>query len=273
MSDKLIDIERIIKKKNPKLLRWLPGFVLSYLKKTLHQEEINQTLEDNREIKDADFCNLLLSKFNIKIETTGLENIPVEGGAIFVANHPLGGMDAIGIVASVAPIRQDIKFIVNDVLLHIQNLKNLFVGINKFGKNGASSFQDIAELFQSNQAIFVFPAGLVSRKIKGKVQDIEWKKTFVTQAIQTQKPIIPIFIEGQLSPFFYRLHLLRQKIGIKASIEMFYLADELFKQKGKTIRIHFGKAIPSESLKNGKSHKQIAQDIRSIVYSLPVKNN
>lgn len=272
MTEKLIDIERIIQKKNPRLLKWLPGFVLSYLKKTLHQEEINNTLEEYKALKDAAFCDKLLALFNITIETEGLENIPRSGGAIFVANHPLGGMDAIGIVSCVSPIRSDIKFIVNDVLLHIQNLKNLFVGINKFGKNASTSIQGVTDLFQSDQAIFIFPAGLVSRKIEGKVQDIEWKKTFVTQAINTQKPIIPIYIEGQLSPFFYRLHQWRKRLGIKASIEMFYLADELFKQKGRTIRIHFGAPILPDNLKNGKSHKQIAQDIRSIVYSLPSKN-
>lgn len=268
MGSKLIDVEKLIKQKNPGLLKWLPKFVVNYLKRILHQEEINYTLETNSHIIDQDFCKLLIDKFEIKVKVHGLENVPKSGGSIFVSNHPLGGMDAIALVHAIAPIRKDIKFIVNDVLLHLNNLKNLFVGINKFGDSGKGALQGVNDLFASDKAVFIFPAGLVSRKIGGKVRDLEWKKTFVSQALKTNKPIVPIFLDGELSNFFYRLHKVRSFLGLKANIEMLYLADELFKQKGKTIDIYFGTPIKPEEIDQKKSHRAVAQEIKEIVYSL-----
>jgi putative hemolysin len=268
MSNKLIDVERLIKHKSPRLNKWLPGFVVRYLKKILHQKEINDFIETNRDVKDEDFCNKVLEKFNVKLNISGTENIPLSGGCIFVANHPLGGMDALAIVSALAPIRKDIKFIVNDVLLQLESLNNMFVGINKFGKNGVGALQSVNDLFASEYAVFIFPAGYVSRKKNGVVRDVEWKKSFVSQAVKFNKPIVPIYLDGELSPFFYRLSNFRKFIGIKLNIEMLYLADELFKQKNKEIKIKIGKAILPLEISSQKSHKQVAEDIKNIVYSL-----
>jgi putative hemolysin len=88
-------------------------------------------------------------------------------------------------------------------------------------------------MFNSDKAICIFPAGLVSRKQQGVIKDLEWKRTFVTYAKTTGHPIIPIHIEGKLSRFFYGLHRLRTWLGIKTTLEMLYLADELYKQRAR----------------------------------------
>ncbi len=268
MQEKLIDIEKVIKSKNPKLLRWLPQFLINYLKRKLHQDEVNQVLYENSELYDYDFCQELIHRFNIKIEVKGLENIPKEGGYIFASNHPLGGMDAMALVTVMAPIRTDIKFIVNDILLTLKNLKGLFVGVNKHGVNSKESLNMVDELFASNQAIFVFPAGLVSRRKNGIVADLEWKKTFITRAKKHQKSIIPVYVGGSLSNFFYHLSNLRTNLGIKANLEMLYLADETFKQKNKTLTIIFGKPIPSSFFDCSKSDKEWAKWMENKVHTM-----
>ena len=169
MQEKFIDIEKVIKSKNPKLLKWLPKFILSYLKRILHQEEINRILAENKNLFNYDFARDIIKRFNVKVNAYGLENIPKDGGYIFASNHPLGGMDAMAIVTEVNPIRDDIKFIVNDLLLNLSNLKGMFVGVDKHGANAKESLQKVNELFSSDKAVFLFPAGLVSRKKKGKV--------------------------------------------------------------------------------------------------------
>lgn len=179
---KFIDVERLIESKNPKLLKRLPRFVINYLKRIVHQSEINTILEENENVKGVDFCKDIISRFNITVESYGVENIPKDEGVIFVSNHPLGGMDAMAIVKEVAPVRKDIMFIVNDLLLSLENLKGLFVGVDKHGVNAKESLQKVNELFESDKAVFLFPAGLVSRKKKGVVRDLEWKKTFVSRA-------------------------------------------------------------------------------------------
>lgn len=268
MEDKFIDIEKLIGSKNPRLLKTLPTFLLNYLKKTIHQEEINQILAENKDKHDYDFCHDIIERFNITVKVHNEQNIVTEGGCIYVVNHPLGGMDAMAIVDAMHKYRKDIKFIVNDILLHLKNLQGLFVGVNKHGVNSKNSLQEVNDLFASDKAVFIFPAGLVSRKKKGKVADLTWKKTFVTRARKFNKQIIPVYLEGELTNFFYRLSNFRTAIGIKANIEMLYLAQELFKQKNKTIDIVFGEPILPTVLKDGKSDQEWADKIKETVYSL-----
>ena len=267
-EEKFIDIERLISEKNPKALKWTPQFLLNYLKRKLHQDEINQVLKENKDLYDHDFCNNIIDRFNIKVVNEGTEHIPSEEGAIFVVNHPLGGMDALSIIHSIGEFRTDVKFIVNDILLNLKNLKGIFVGINKHGANSKKSISQLDELFASDHAIFIFPAGLVSRKNKKKIIDLEWKKTFVSRAKKYNKPVVPVHLDGELTKFFYNLANFRSKIGIKMNIEMLYLADELFKQKNRTIRITYGRPISPSLFDESKKDIEWAQWVKEQVYLL-----
>jgi putative hemolysin len=269
---KFIDVERLIASKSPRALKWTPRFLIRYLKRKLHQDEINQILEENKDIYDYDFCNDIIKRFNIDVVSQNIDNIPLEGGAIFVVNHPLGGMDAMSIIHSVSNHRKDVKFIVNDLLLNLKNLNGIFAGVNKHGENSKESLKALNDLFASEKAIFVFPAGLVSRRKKRKVQDLEWKKTFVSRSKKYGKPVIPVHLDGQLTSFFYNLANFRTRIGVKTNIEMLYLADELFKQKDKTIRITYGQPIPAATFDKSKNDKEWAQWVKEKVYDLKQKD-
>lgn len=268
MAQKFVDVRGIIASKNPKLLKWLPRFIFRYIVRILHQDDVNQFMNDNADKHGKDFCQAVIEYFNFTVNVKGLENIPREGGCIFVANHPLGGMDAMAIVTAIHDIRPDVKFIVNDILLNVKNLKDQFVGVNKVGKNAAASLQLVDELFSSDQAVFIFPAGLVSRRKKGEVMDLDWKKTFVTRARKYNRTIVPVYIEGQLSNFFYRLSNLRTSLGIKANIEMFYLVNEFFKQKDVTMDLIFGEPIESQTFDKSKSDIKWAAFMKDKVYQL-----
>ena len=268
MKGKFIDVEKIIDGKNPAILKWTPKFLLNYLKKTIHQEDINKVLSENKDKFDYEFCVDIIKRFNIKVEVEGVENVPKKGGCILAANHPLGGMDAIAIVTVINSYRSDIQFIVNDILLHLKNLKGMFVGVNKHGSNSKESLRSVGDLFSSDKATFVFPAGLVSRKRKGKIQDLEWKKAFITQAKKHDKVIVPVYVEGSLTNFFYNLSNFRTTIGIKANIEMLYLAKETFKQKNKTIKIIFGEPIEPSFFDKSKHDKEWAMWVKDKVYQL-----
>jgi putative hemolysin len=120
----------------------------------------------------------------------------------------------------------------------------------------------------TDEAIGFFPAGLVSRKQKnGLIRDLDWKKSFVTQAIDHKHLIVPVFIEGENSKFFYQFANFRKNIGIKANIEMLFLPDEMFKKKGHSIKVHFGKAFDPTALDKSKSHKNWADHIKKYIYS------
>ena len=268
MGEKLIDIERLFESKNPKLLKWLPRFVINYLKRIIHQDEVNDFIDSQKGQTGEGFCKAVIPYIGVNVSMLGKENIPRTGACIFVCNHPLGGMDAMTLVEEVYSIRPDMKFIVNDVLLHLPNLKGMFQGVNKHGANASNSLKEVNELFASDSAIFLFPSGLVSRRKKGLVRDLEWKKTFITRAKKYKIPVVPIHIEGRLSNFFYNLSNIRENLGVKANIEMLYLVNELYKQKGKSIKITIGNPINSEKFTSEKNDKEWADWVRNKMYQL-----
>lgn len=268
MKKQFINIDQLIQEKNPKLYRWLPKFLINYLKRTIHQDEANKIIADNEGANGYAFSLAVIQHLGINVNVKGLENIPNTGGVIFVVNHPLGGMDALAIIKEVYPIRPDLKFVVNDLLMHLPNLKDLFVGVNKHGTNTKDSLNELNEVFESDRAIFVFPAGLVSRRKNKTVADLAWKKTFITRSKKYEKAVIPIHLDGELTRFFYRLSNFRTALGIKANIEMLYLVDELFKQKGKTLAITIGEPIPHTTFDARKKDAEWARWVKKKLYAL-----
>jgi putative hemolysin len=214
-----------------------------------------------------DFVYSILRDFNTHLITRNEENIPEEGRYIVVANHPLGGLDGIALMGAVGKVRSDIVFPVNDLLLNLPNLRELFIPINKHGSN-AQNVQIINDTFASDKTILYFPAGLVSRKQKGEIKDLPWHKSFLTKAKRYERDIIPAYIHGRNTNFFYNLANLRKILGIKTNIEMLYLVDEMYKQNDKTIDITFGKPLSYKTFDKSHPDSYWAEMLKEKVYEL-----
>jgi putative hemolysin len=263
-----IDVEKIINSKNPAFKKAIPRFVINYLKKIIHQDELNEFLEKYGHLRDAQLIEAGLRHFEIKFKVSGTENIPLTGRHIFVSNHPLGGLDGLVFIYEISRIYSDIKFPVNDILVNIENLRGIFLPVNKLGSQGKEIVRGIEEAYASNTQILYFPAGLCSRKRRGIIRDLQWQKSFITKARQHKRDIIPAYFSGRNSNFFYKLANIRKFFGIKMNIEMIFLADEMFKQKDKEISLVFGKPISWETFDNSRSAPEWAEWVKSISYEL-----
>ena len=264
---KFIDIDKVLKEKAPKVKKWMPRFVVKYLKRKLHEDDINAAMHALKDRYGIDFNNGCIEMLGAEVVAVNSHHIPKSGGIILAANHPLGGLDGMAFVKAIGEVRPDIHFVVNYVLKNLKNYGDVFIGINKIKSTSPTSLRTIESVLMTDEAVGFFPAGLVSRKQKGVIMDLEWKKSFVTQAIDHKRMIVPVFIEGANSKFFYRFANFRKKIGIKANIEMLLLPDEMFKQKGHTVKVHFGKAFDTAILDKRKSHKDWAAHIKQYIYS------
>ena len=272
MSDKkYIDIEKIFKEKNPGAYKWTPKFLISYIKKVVHESDINRFENANHDKFEFDYLDAALDEVNAKITYSGLENVPRSGACIIASNHPLGGIDGMALLQIVGKVRKDLSFLVNDMLTKLVNFGKLFVPVNKVGATSGQNLRRIDEVYASDGVTMIFPAGLVSRKIKGEVQDLKWNRSFIKKAVQYQQPIVPVLIDGRLSPFFYRLSSFRKGIGVKANIEMLYLVNELYKLKNNATHITFGKAISPAIFDKSKSHDEWAELMRRFVYELKAR--
>jgi len=268
-----IDIKEILRTKAPRTARKIPSFVINALAKIVHQDEINQFLRDNEGVVGVDMMNRLIDFYNININIIGEENLPdFNTKCIFASNHPLGGADGICLSSYLGKkYDQHIKYIVNDILYFIEPLRPIFVPVNKHGDQGRKAAKSLNEAFASEDQIITFPAGLCSRKIKGKIYDLEWKKMFITKAIEYKRDVVPVYFEAKNSNFFYNLANLRRLFRIKFNIEMLFLPDELFKlkrAKKTSFTIYFGKPIAWQTFNSSENAQHWTNYVKQTVYDL-----
>ena len=269
---KPIVLRELIAEKNSKLAARIPGFVYGLINRLLHIREINEIIRRYGHLKGVPFIEAVLQYFDVKVVLRGEENLPVSGQYIFASNHPLGGFDGLMLIKAVSDRMGKSLFLVRDELTKIPPLASLFIPINKFGDQRRSA-NLINEAYESDSQILIFPAGLASRKIRGKIVDLSWQKHFIHKSIEYHRDVIPVYINGKNSWFFYWLANFRKKIGIRINIEMFLLSDELFKNRGKTFVISFGKPIPWNRFDHTKSAIEWASVVKDIVYELPHERN
>ncbi|PXX96820.1 glycerol acyltransferase [Marinifilum breve] len=263
-----IDIEKVFASKSKKLAKLLPGFIVRYLKRIIHQDEINDFLSRNYQKQGIEFADSVLEELDIKFKIEGLENIDKNGRYLFASNHPLGGPDGIILISIFGKEFSSIRFLVNDILMNIKNLNDVFIPINKHGGQAKAAAILLESAYQSEATIITFPAGLVSRKQKGKIEDLEWKKSFIAKAIKHKRDIVPIHMDGRNSNFFYNLANLRKFFGLKSNLEMLYLPNELFKQRGKTFTVRIGKPVSYKTFDKSLSYDKWAEKIKRESYKL-----
>lgn len=270
----LIDIDKVLRTKAPGKSKYIPKFVASYLKKIVHQEELNEFLLRVRDRVGVDFLEASMDFLDAKVDVKGAENFPKDGLYTFVSNHPLGGLDgvAVGYVLG-KHYNGKIKYLVNDLLMNLHNLAPLCIPVNKTGSQ-ARNFPAMVEAgFRSDNHLIMFPAGICSRRQNGVIKDLEWKKAFIVKSVQTQRDVVPMYFEGQNSDFFYNLANIRKKLGIKANIEMLYLANEMFKNRHKTFTLTIGKPISWQTFDDSKSPAEWADFVREMVYKLKIQKD
>ncbi len=266
---KTIDIEKAIRNGSSRFFKSLPRFVIKLIIKIISQEELNSTIYNNREKNGVPFINGVLHDWNVKVEIKGAENVPPSGRFIFVGNHPVGGMDALSILSMIYNFFPDVVSPSNELLKTIPNLRPLILGLNVFGRSTKDTANKINELFESDIQVMMFPAGEVSRRKKGIISDPVWQKSFISKAIQHKRDIIPVFIEGRNSDFFYNVANLRKFLGIKMYIETLLLPREMLKQRNSTITINIGKPVSYQTLTKEFTHAEWALKVKSIAYSIP----
>ena len=263
-----IDLRKIFANKNPKLAPFVPGFIYTYLNHMLHVQEMNNFLKNHGDKLNYDFIAAIIEEFNVTTTFRGQENLPAEGRFIFASNHPLGGFDGMILLKMLTEKYGKIKSISNDILLNIKNMESLFLPINKHGNQSIEVARKFDEIMRSEIQILTFPAGLVSRRNKGIIRDVPWKKSFITKSIQFKRDIIPIHITGRCTNFFYNIANLRKFLGIKSNLEMFFLADETFKHRNKHFDITIGPPVSWQTFDKSKKPQEWALLMQDYVYTL-----
>ena len=274
--EKTIDIKRILKDKMGSKARFVPCFLVAWLKKIIHEDEVNRFLWENRNLKGTEWLTACVQYLDMTLDIVGAENLPDKNDGklyTFVSNHPLGGQDGVSL-GSIIGRHYDGKFryLVNDLLLNLPGLKPVSIGINKTGKQSRDFPRMVEAGFNSDNHLLMFPAGLNSRRINGEIHDLPWKKTFITKSVETHRDVVPIHFSGQNSKRFYRIAKLSDRY-LPFNLAMLFLVDEMYQNVGKTFRITIGKPIPWQTFNKTKTPMEWANFVEERVYALSSNDN
>ncbi|MBF1521769.1 MAG: glycerol acyltransferase [Prevotella salivae] len=274
--EKTIDIKRILKDKMGSKARFVPCFLVAWLKKIIHEDEVNRFLWENRNLKGTEWLTACVQYLDMTLDIVGAENLPDKNDGklyTFVSNHPLGGQDGVSL-GSIIGRHYDGKFryLVNDLLLNLPGLKPVSIGINKTGKQSRDFPRMVEAGFNSDNHLLMFPAGLNSRRINGEIHDLPWKKTFIAKSVETHRDVVPIHFSGQNSKRFYRIAKFSDRY-LPFNLAMLFLVDEMYRNVGKTFRITIGKPIPWQTFNKTKTPMEWANFVEERVYALSSNDN
>lgn len=266
-----IDLDAVLDAKLGSKARWVPQFAIDWLKRTVHQEELNEILSRYPGVEGAEFCDAMLREFGLDIEVRYPCGVPDKDDrrVIIVSNHPLGGLDGIALISWATKFYGvEPRFVVNDILMAVKPLRRVFIPVNKHGAQSRESLKALDEEMAGDRPIIIFPAGLVSRmRSGGEIRDLKWNKMFVTKALQFHRDVVPVHFGGHNSDFFYKLALWRKRLFVPFNIEMLYLPDELMRSRSKHFTVTVCSTIGRQAF-TGERPAAAAKKIKHLVYSL-----
>ena len=271
ITENTIDIDKILHDKMGDKAKWVPGLLVNWLKRIVHQDQVNKFLWDSRDKTGTEWLEECVRYLEMTLVVKGRENLPdPQDGRLytFVSNHPLGGQDGVAL-GSIIGRHYDSRFryLVNDLLMNLPGLAPLCIPINKTGHQSRNFPAMVKAGFESQNHMLMYPAGLCSRKHNGVIRDIPWTKTFIVKSVEHHRDVVPIHFSGQNSKFFYRLANFSDRF-LPFNLAMLFLVDEMYKNVGKTFEVKIGKPIPWQTFDKGRTPMEWAQYVKDQVYSL-----
>jgi putative hemolysin len=234
-------------------------------------ERANSFYAQVRGLPSDQFIDALFERMHLRVEWNAedLERIPAEGPFWLIANHPMGMWDGMIMMKILKERRPEFKVITMFFLERLAELRPHIIPVNNWNDkrdlrvNTKPMREILGTLTQEGNPVALFPGGSVSRFIlrRGRVTDPEWNPTSIKMMEKVEVPILPMFIEGGNSRWFYTLSFL------SATLRRGRNFGEFFNKRGKTVRIHIGEAI-TPAMRKDWTTEQFGQQLRKSVYDL-----
>jgi putative hemolysin len=269
----MFSVEQVIEKRFPGFTHRSPRLgktLLSVLRFICREREFRQFKETYPHAEGFDFVYQVLKYFDFGYRTRAneREHIPSSGRVVIIANHPIGSLDGLALLDMVGEIRPDVKAVANEMLYSLEPLRSLLLPVdNMTGRTRKEQLKAIHRHLDQDGAIIIFPAGEVSRVGPKGIKDGHWHSGFLRFAKQNHAPVLPVFIDGRNSIFFYGLSL------IVKPISTLWLIREMFKHARNEVDIHIGHLIYPEQFNALELNPAaITRVFKKQVYALPKKN-
>ena len=269
----MLSIESVIEQRFPGFTQRRPLLgktLLRFLRFLCHESEFKQFAEHYPHLEGFDFVEQVLEYFDFsyRVKASEIERIPTHGRVVIIANHPIGSLDGLALLKMVGEIRPDVKAVANEILSALDPLQSLLLPVdNMTGRSGKDQLLAIHNHLQGEGAIIIFPAGEVSRMSPKGIRDGRWNNGFLRFATKQKAPILPMFVDGRNSIFFYSLSFFAKPIST------LWLIREMFKQAKNHVDISVGHMVYPEQYQGlNLKPDAVAKLFKKHVYRLPKKN-
>ncbi len=228
--------------------------------------------------KFAPLLYLLYKKY-FRVETSGVENLPPEGRAIFIGNHggqiPLDAMMAgLALLLDGEPPRIP-RAMVERWVPTVPFVSSLFTRIGAM----VGDPMNCREILEHDQSVLVFPEGVrgSGKLFKDRYQLQRFGTGFMRLALETKSPIVPVAIIGteETYPSVYNFEALAKLIGAPyVPITPFFPLFGLFGliPLPSKVTVRFGKPIYFEGDSN-EPEEQIRIKVQQVKDELQAEIN
>ena len=260
-------------------------------------EELNERCSIH---KGAEFARAVIEAVGAAYSVNGLPRnealekfrIP-EGPFITISNHPIGSLDGLALIDFIGHLRDDYKFMVNELLSRFEALRGSLISVNPNGKllsaPTATSISGVRQAklhLEAGGCLGLFPSGAVSDLKLGprpavpgagpaipgptgnpphtepRVRDREWQTGIIKFIRNAGVPVLPIRLLDGNSAFYYNLGLIDWRV------RLLRLPSEMLNKNGKTLRFITGPVIDAARISSFPDLDSLRQALRASVYSL-----
>ena len=265
MEEKL---HQLISSRSPWLLKDNPfsNLIYKFLKNFLRFDETVKVGNHIQDMSGAEAFNWLGEEYTSNCVIEGLENIPKNGKALLVSNHPMGAADAIALYSQIYKERKDVFFFANELFIYLlgsfNNVMAPVVWNDQREIHSATklTFIRLKKFFEDNRIGIIFPSGRLSKLTLFGIWDRSWEKTPVKLAEKYNMPLLPVFIEGRNSWFFYFASKVSKQLRDVSQLK------ELLNKRNKKIKIVIGNPVMRDQL--NKNNQKATIQLRYISESL-----
>lgn len=218
--------------------------------------------------KDLPATEKMLEALDIDYRARGAVNeIPLTGGLLVVANHPRFGAEGLAIASLLSRKRPDVKIVLNKMNQTVPGFEEISFGVDMDGdvNKNMRSLKDMQKWLADGHVVLLFPAGAISKYPIGKPsQDTDWNRTPAFLSRRAGVPVLPIYSDDARPSLFYRM---AQPILPKKMMKSTY-PQEILRQRGSTIDLNVGQLVTAKTIESFDNDDAAVQFLRQRTYEL-----
>jgi 1-acyl-sn-glycerol-3-phosphate acyltransferase len=244
-----IDLRKIIEQKSPGFFRVLPGLlstaVVRFLERVNHLQEAQAFFDQNADKRNWEFIDAVFEFLNFRymVSEKDINKIPAKGKLICVANHRLGALDGLSLLKIIGTVRKDVKIVVNDILVPLENMKDMFLFYDLYSASmQKTNVKKIRSALLEENAVIFFPSGTVAKLTAKGVLEAPWQNGPAFFARKYGAPVLPAYVNAYSSLLYYIISF------INTELASLFLSQAMFRKRFKSIHVKIGNVIPKEAL-------------------------